>query len=200
MEKVKNSNTTKDILKSLHNQQLYGDKVTELIQKVVSTYYDLPITAYKSKSRKRQVIKMKQATVYFLKRMLPKATLVNIGRVMEYNHATILHSLKSVSNLYETDRETKKDIDALEKMLQFESDSKKGYGNIDEDYYYIGLDDCFSYKLTNNKAIVFSGLSTDEIQEIIAILRPGIIPTPLPKQHSKTGLFILEYEKQQTND
>jgi hypothetical protein len=194
------TNDTKQILSSVRQKDIYGEHVVELVKKVVSNYYDLPLSAYVSKSRKRQVIKLKQTSVFFMKKMIPKATLQFIGKCMNYNHASIIHCIRTVDNLLAHDKETQKDIGYIEQMLQVESDVIKNNGNIEDDYYYINLDECLSVKTDNNKAIVFSGYTPEETAQIMFLINNQQLPTPKVKKHVKTGLFILDYDKNKTDE
>jgi hypothetical protein len=185
---------------ALRQKEAYSNRVCELVKTLVSSYYELPITAYDSKSRKRQVIKMKQATVYFIRQLLPKATLNYIGSQMQYDHATVLHCLKCISNLQQTDRETQMDIQALQKNIELETDSVRLDGNISREYHYISLDVCNSYKFEDTRGIVLSNFDVAQLKEFETFIATYYKLHPTRYTHKKTGLFIIDKNKDYTNN
>ncbi len=89
----------------------------EFIQKVVSEYFVIPIEKINTKKRERDIVQPRQICMYFAKK-LTKLPLNAIGAACggKY-HATVLHACRTISNLYETDKKMKQDIDAIEKKL-----------------------------------------------------------------------------------
>lgn len=168
----------------------YSDKVIDLIKTVVAGYYETPITAYKSRSRKRNVITIKQVSVYFIRKFLPKLTLSYIGEQMGYNHATVLHCVKSINNLVETDKQTRIDIDNISKNLKMQDDVSLVESDIN-DYYYINLSTCHSLKLPDEKDMVLVGWSEREVETLIDLM--GYNKRNIKQnRHKNTGLFLLE--------
>jgi hypothetical protein len=125
--------------------------------------------------------------------MLPKATLKFIGSHTNYDHASVLHCIKSINNLLETDKETQSDVTCLQQMLQVENDAKRLNGKLEEEYYYVSLDECNSVKVNSTQSIVFSGYTEQQIAEILIKINPDLKTV----KHNKTGLFILEYIKKE---
>jgi hypothetical protein len=181
-----------DILNIVGENEAYANKVCNLIKDIVCCYYNLPPTAYHSRSRVRQVIKMKQTAVYFIKKSLPKATLQYIGKHVNYDHATVLYSIKQINNHIETDKETKRDIDTISKAVQIENDRLSIDGDLQKEYYYINLNSCKSTKLESGRGIVFSGFSDKEADAIIKKIEEIYNEQISIKEHKNTGLFILE--------
>lgn len=95
-------------------------KITiEYIVEKVSNYFYIPVETIKSKSRKTEVVNARQLCHYFARELFPKKPFREIGlEIGEKNHATCLNSLKVVSNLYETDKKYRKDVDKLSEMLK----------------------------------------------------------------------------------
>lgn len=185
----------KPSIEAMCQKEAYSNQICDLVKTLVSSYYELPLTAYQSKSRKRQVIKMKQASVYFMRKLLPKATLLYIGRQMQYDHATVLHCLKCISNLLETDRETRMDIQSLGKNIELQTDLVRLDGKINEDYHYINLDICDSFKLPDSRGIVLSNFSDEQVLEFEKFLESFYQIAPERHTHTNTGLFIIEKNK-----
>ena len=185
--------TTQKMLNSVNGQDTHSDKVCALIKTIISNYYQLPLDIYESKSRVRQVIRLKQASVYFMRKLLPKATLHYIGNQMMYDHATVLHCLKKVNQFLETkDLETTEDIRKINEMVELKHEAIMFGKEAEKGFYHISLDKCTSLKLPNGQAMVFSGMLPNQIAVIREFLEKHYaIPLPTRK-HTKTGLFILE--------
>jgi len=91
----------------------------ELIQKVVSKYFDMDVATLQSKTRKRHIVQARQLAMFFSKRMT-KASLASIGsQIGKRDHATVLHACKTVDNLSETDKQFRKYVEELTQKLTF---------------------------------------------------------------------------------
>jgi chromosomal replication initiator protein len=89
----------------------------EIIQKVVSKYFDIDIQTLQSTTRKRHVVQARQLAMFFSKRMT-KASLASIGaQIGKRDHATVLHACKTVDNLTETDKQFRKYVEELTDKL-----------------------------------------------------------------------------------
>lgn len=87
------------------------------IQKTISKYFDIPIEAIQSKTRKRDIVQARQLAMYFAKK-LTKNSLANIGKqIGKRDHATVLHACKTVGNLAETDKTFKGYIEDIQYQL-----------------------------------------------------------------------------------
>jgi len=87
------------------------------IIKTVSGYFHVDENCIRSKSRKREIVQARQVAMYFAKQ-LTKISLKGIGAQLgSKDHATVLHSCRTVSNLLETDRRFKMQVDELESKL-----------------------------------------------------------------------------------
>ena len=90
----------------------------DYIQKVVCDYFDMQVDTLKSKTRKREIVQARQIAMYFAKTMT-KTSLTSIGsQIGGKDHATVLHSCKTVNNLLETDKRFKTYISEIEKKLK----------------------------------------------------------------------------------
>jgi chromosomal replication initiator protein len=91
----------------------------EMIQKVVSKYFDMDVATLQSKTRKRHIVQARQLAMFFAKRMT-KASLASIGsQIGKRDHATVLHACKTVDNLTETDKQFRKYVEELKQKLTF---------------------------------------------------------------------------------
>ncbi len=92
----------------------------EMIQKVVSKYFDMDVATLQSKTRKRHIVQARQLAMYFAKR-LTKASLASIGaQIGKRDHATVLHACRTVDNLSETDRQFRKYVEELTQKLTYQ--------------------------------------------------------------------------------
>ena len=90
----------------------------DYIQKVVCDYFDMQVEILRSKTRKREIVQARQIAMYFAKTMT-KTSLTSIGsQIGGKDHATVLHSCKTVNNLIETDKRFRVYIDEIEKKLK----------------------------------------------------------------------------------
>ncbi len=93
----------------------------DMIQKVVSKYFDMDVATLQSKTRKRHIVQARQLAMYFSKRMT-KASLASIGsQIGNRDHATVLHACKTVDNLTETDKQFRKYVEELKDKLNSQS-------------------------------------------------------------------------------
>ena len=91
----------------------------EMIQKIVSKYFDMDVATLQSKTRKRHIVQARQLAMFFAKRMT-KASLASIGaQIGKRDHATVLHACKTVDNLAETDKQFRKYVEELKQKLTF---------------------------------------------------------------------------------
>lgn len=89
----------------------------EYISKVVCDYFNMPVEAIQTKTRKREIVQARQITMYFSKN-LTKYSLASIGsQIGNKDHATVLHACKTVSNLKETDKNFRQFMEEIEKKL-----------------------------------------------------------------------------------
>lgn len=90
----------------------------DYIQKIVCDYFNMPVDSLQSKTRKREVVQARQIAMFFSK-TLTKSSLASIGsQIGRKDHATVLHACKTVSNLLDTDKQFKIDVEEIEKRLK----------------------------------------------------------------------------------
>lgn len=90
----------------------------DYIQKKVCEYFNIPMDALQAKTRKREIVQARQIAMFFSKGYT-KASLSSIGSMIGgKDHATVLHACKTISNLIETDKVFKGQIDEIEKKIK----------------------------------------------------------------------------------
>jgi len=98
--------------------QLYQKEVTiEHIIEVVCDHLNLDVVRFNSSERTREIAQARQIAMYLAKQHT-KAPLTTIGSAIGgRNHATVLHSCKAVSNLLETDKNFRHQVEEIEKKV-----------------------------------------------------------------------------------
>lgn len=90
--------------------------IDQIIQ-VVCDYFTLDIARLNSAERTREVAQARQIAMYLAKQHT-KAPLTTIGAsIGGRNHATVLHSCKAVTNLMETDKAFRRQVEEIEKRI-----------------------------------------------------------------------------------
>ncbi|MEG1611037.1 MAG: chromosomal replication initiator protein DnaA [Alistipes sp.] len=98
--------------------QLYQKEITiDHIIDVVCEYLNLDFKRFNSAERTREIAQARQIAMYLAK-IHTKAPLTTIGAsIGGRNHATVLHSCKAVTNLIETDKAFRNQVDEIEKRV-----------------------------------------------------------------------------------
>jgi hypothetical protein len=165
-------------------------KKIAFMKEIVSGYYKQPILDYESKSRKREVIKMKYVTIWLIvKRFKKQISLVEIGKCMNYDHATIIHANRQIENYLSFDYELRKELEDLTAIVDNSLMVIDGMADINEDYDYIGLDSCFAVKDDKAKSLVFSGYKKEEVLRILNLLEMTEMKV---MDFQKTGMYLIK--------
>lgn len=91
--------------------------IDEIINKVAD-YYGVEVGSINTRSRKREVVLVRQVAMYLAKKYLDMST-VKIGRyVGDRDHATVVHACKTITNLSETDKQFRNELNEIELSLQ----------------------------------------------------------------------------------
>ncbi|MEM0898862.1 MAG: chromosomal replication initiator protein DnaA [Pseudomonadota bacterium] len=90
----------------------------EDIQRVVSNHYDIARTELLSSRRTRKIVRPRQVAMYLSKQMTLRS-LPEIGRRFGgRDHTTVLHAVKKVEELKETDATLAKEIELLRRLIE----------------------------------------------------------------------------------
>lgn len=88
------------------------------IQKAVAHFYNLKITDLSSANRARQIARPRQIAMY-LSKILTSESLPKIGKEFGgKNHATVIHSVKLVQNLMDSDQNILQEVKSLEEKIK----------------------------------------------------------------------------------
>ena len=89
----------------------------EMIAEKVCEHYNIETDLIYGKSRKREISDARQI-VMFLAKKLTQLSSTNIGTRLSRNHATVLHACKTISNLADTDKQFRSELNEIEQTLQ----------------------------------------------------------------------------------
>ena len=174
---------------SLRNRKI------DFIKEIVSAYYKQQITDYDRKSRNREVIKLKYTTIWLVLKNV-KIPLTELGKLFNYDHATIIHANKQINNYLFFDTDLKKELSELTALIEHRLTVVEGKLNLNEDYHYFNLNDCLVAKHGLGKAIVFTGYTEEEVYRALNIL--GVSEKLI--QFNNTNMYLIKRnENKQTN-
>ena len=95
-----------------------SDVNMEKVQSSVCEYFNISREELVSKSRKRQIVQARQIAMYLCRNMISNCSLAAIGaEIGGKDHATVLHSCMTVSDLMATDKVFMKYVTDIENML-----------------------------------------------------------------------------------
>lgn len=87
------------------------------IIRIVCEYTGYSLEELKSKSRKRELVFARMLIFYNARHHLRRTTLKTIGEPFNRDHATVLHGVKTISDLMDVDKEVRKDVQAIQSSL-----------------------------------------------------------------------------------
>jgi chromosomal replication initiator protein len=87
------------------------------IKKTVCDFFELPYDKLLSKSRKREIVMVRQIAMYLSKNHTKYSTAQIGDQIGKKDHTTVIHSCKSIQNMIDTDKAFKKTMQDLEKKL-----------------------------------------------------------------------------------
>ena len=93
----------------------------ERIQEAVCEYFNIAPDVLQSKTRKREVVQARQLAMYFCKNYT-NASLASIGKqIGKKDHTTVLYACKAVTDLLETNRTFRNQVNELQQKLHCRS-------------------------------------------------------------------------------
>ncbi len=89
----------------------------ESIQRIVCDYYDIPLDLMRAKTRKQEIVSVRQIAMYLAKEMT-NSSLKTIGlHFGGRDHSTVIHAYQSVDDRIATDGNFKNEIDQLTRRI-----------------------------------------------------------------------------------
>ena len=89
----------------------------EYIVNVVCNRLNIAVEQFYSKSKKREMVQARQLAMYFAKKYTKNSLSVIGQQCGGKDHATVIHALKTVSNLLETDKQFRALASEIEKNI-----------------------------------------------------------------------------------
>ena len=90
------------VLPGLHRVEIMGMSMESMMARTCQ-FFEVNIEQLQSKWRKREVVEARYFFYYYAKNIESK-TLVMLGNATNRDHTTIIHGLRTMENLFETDR------------------------------------------------------------------------------------------------
>ena len=110
-------NLVRRIIGDFSNYEKKTITIDEIIRKVAE-FYGVEPAAINTRSRKREVVLVRQVSMFLAKKYLDMST-SKIGQyVGDRDHATVLHACKTITNLAETDKQFRSELNEIDMMLQ----------------------------------------------------------------------------------
>lgn len=97
-----------------------NDFIISDIKNILCEFFEVTICEIEGKSRKPNIVEPRQIGIYFV-RLKTKLSLAACGGEFGKDHATAIHSIKTVNNFIETEPDFKLKIDELNDRLDQKS-------------------------------------------------------------------------------
>ena len=88
------------------------------IVKTVAEYYNVDVNTINTKSRKREIVLVRQTAMFLAKKHLDLSTSKIGQQIGRRDHATVLHACKTISNLLDTNKQFRSEMNEIESALQ----------------------------------------------------------------------------------
>ncbi len=88
------------------------------IVKTVAEYYNVDVNSINTKSRKREIVLVRQTAMFLAKKHLDLSTSKIGQQIGRRDHATVLHACKTISNLLDTNKQFRSEMNEIETALQ----------------------------------------------------------------------------------
>lgn len=110
-------NLAQRIVGNVSSYEKHSITIEEIVKKV-SGFYGIEESAINTRSRKREIVLVRQVAMYLAKKYLDVST-SKIGQsIGNRDHATVLHACKTITNLAETDKQFRSELSQIEILLQ----------------------------------------------------------------------------------
>lgn len=110
-------NLAKRIIGDLSDYEKSDITIEDIIQKV-SSYYGIETSAINTRSRKREVVLVRQVSMFLARKHLDMS-IAKIGKYIgDRDHATVLHACKTIENLADTDKQFRVELEEIDLSIQ----------------------------------------------------------------------------------
>jgi hypothetical protein len=173
------------------SNEVTQNKLMDFILKLVQNYYDVDEDYYKRKTRRYEILFPRQVAIYLIRKNT-KLSLNSIGEKFEKNHATIINAIKRISGFMQVDKKVKTQINDIQQTISLKSESALNGYNLHELFYYIDLNNFESLRMGENKSILLTGFSEQELEQ----LKNVFVGIEEFRKHNNTGMYILEKKQE----
>jgi len=166
----------------------YEKNIMNFIIQITCDYYDTNTLDLFSKTRRREVVKTRQVSMYLI-RNNTKINLMDIARHFKKDHSTVIYSKSTIGNYIEWDKDLSSEIEYLQNKVDYHKKTIRRDIILEPTFYHINLDEIISIKLKNDKAIILKGFTSEELQTFDF---NEAIKNESKRYHTDTGLSIIE--------
>jgi len=194
--KIKNQNT------HIYTSTKKNDEaLVEFIKIIISNKYGFTIHDCKSKSRRRPDVMFRHICMYMIYKNT-SLSLALVGRHFNRDHSTVVHSNRVINNHLFWDKKLQAEIEEIQQTITAKCQTMNF--DLNEEFYYVELNDINSIKLTQNKSIILSGFNSRQIGYIANklftdkdFIKMGEFQET--QAHKNTGMYILEKRNKKTS-
>ena len=158
--------------------------ISEIIE-----HFNLPEDFTTNITRKREYVYGRQIAMY----LMTKYTRYSLAKIGEKfggkDHATVLHAKRTIIDLISTSKNIKREVNIIESRILNQVKIIVEKQSTDDDYFYLNMNNYTSLKSSDQKGILFTGFTEEEIKKIIEL---ADLKELSMKHHSQTGHYILE--------
>jgi chromosomal replication initiator protein len=108
--------SAQDVLRDLLRANDRRISIDEIKQKVAE-HFNIRLRDMESERRSRAVARPRQVAMYLCKQLTARS-LPEIGRKFERDHTTVIHAVRKIESLMETDKALAEDVEMLRRMME----------------------------------------------------------------------------------
>lgn len=165
---------------------------SEIIKNTTAEYFDMSVDMIENRCRNRENIMLKQFAATFIFIHCPYMSYTAIGEALgnskPYDHATIMNSLKRISELIETNSTFRRCFEELKPMIKDNLVKAENSIYDDNKYYTLDINDIKIFDIQKGKAIIFVGMDKDPTYEDIKMYCKNL----KTRDVKDTGLIIIQ--------
>jgi chromosomal replication initiator protein len=110
-----------ELTKEILNKNSKKEEKPITIESIINTvceYFDVDVDAIQTKSRKHEVVQVRQISMYLAKKHLDFSTSKIGAYIGKRDHATVLHACNMVKDQLQVDKNFRKDMENIESSLK----------------------------------------------------------------------------------
>jgi hypothetical protein len=171
------------------------DQIARYIKTICADFYQVSEQDAQHRKRKREFVKVRQMAMYLMfvnTQMGPS----RIADQYEQDHATALHAKRVMKGYLSWDKILVSEAEQLQKLIDRKKLIVFNDFETEEQYYYINLENFESFKIDKEKAVIVVGFNKEEVAAFKE--KNGITETA--REHTRTGMYVLEKNKDEKKD